>query len=135
MTNELKPCPFCGPDTPGAREYSPRMAIVDEGVNEPDGLYAVYCPLCGTVGDDYSSMEAAIIEWNARPTEDALRAENERLREALRPIANPDWQEDEPSELSRAELPADWRRYIDEMERFAARHQLAARAALKEGDR
>ena len=62
--SELKPCPFCGADK-----------TVDVHSIFPDKSE---CFLCG----------ATAPHWNSRPIEDALRAENERLRKALEKIAN-----------------------------------------------
>lgn len=64
MSEELKPCPFCGFDT-----------ICEEN-------HLVFCLNCGTSNH--------ISEWNTRPVEDALQvriaeleAENERLQNKL----------------------------------------------------
>ena len=83
MFDEPKPCPFCGgknpiivrdvqyPDTPNARTW-----------------YAIECNICDATGDWDLGESGAIAKWNTRPVEDALRAENERLRGALRRILN-----------------------------------------------
>ena len=56
--SELKPCPFCG-----------------EPVEFNKFAEKVVCEDCGaTIYSDY---------WNTRPIEDALQAENERLKEEL----------------------------------------------------
>jgi hypothetical protein len=62
----LKPCPFCGGD--------PR--IIQRKLNEPDEWrMCAYCPSC-----DPRFMNAISVDlWNARPIEDKLLAENERL--------------------------------------------------------
>lgn len=84
MSEELKPCPFCGAD-----------AVVEHG----DASYWVSpcCPGSCTVELEtswFDTREEAIAAWNTRPVEDALRTriaeletENERLRAALTPIA------------------------------------------------
>ena len=58
MSEELRPCPFCGGDK-----------------IEPSRFYMQQqCQLC--------RADAGL--WNKRPIEDALRAENEKLREICR---------------------------------------------------
>jgi hypothetical protein len=83
MSDELKPCPFCGEKA----EIRVKQWIDGEGY--PDKLVWVECPDCG---DTHRPDN-----WNTRPIEDALRAEletayfekaefqesNTRLREAL----------------------------------------------------
>ena len=57
--SELKPCPFCGYDRiADTKEIFPGKA---------------QCTNCGATAPN----------WNTRPIEDALRAENELLRKAL----------------------------------------------------
>lgn len=72
MSEELKPCPFCGKSRP-------------ENWTEVNKL--VLCPYCETV--------ALRRTWNRRPIEDAqavriaeLEAERDRLREALKEVLN-----------------------------------------------
>ena len=59
---ELKPCPFCGqiPDLIDCKEVQPRCD-------------------CSFMADNYIPGD-----WNTRPLEEKLQAENERLREALK---------------------------------------------------
>ena len=59
--SELKPCPFCG----GEAHYNPYLNKVWCSNKECEG----------------NSGSWKIAEWNTRPIEDALRAENERLKE------------------------------------------------------
>lgn len=73
MSEELKPCPFCGKE--------PRIVI---------GKYAT----CETEGCPTEAIAVPVKKWNSRPVEDALQkriaeleAENGRLREALKEIA------------------------------------------------
>ena len=88
--SELKPCPFCG-----------EQFVVD--IDGESGGVAVWhntngkkCPFSEIedatsfleVGDNISVLEDLL---NTRPVEDALRAENERLRKALEEIANHSW--------------------------------------------
>ena len=63
---ELKACPFCGSD--GAR-------------NQLEDVDMVGCvnPTCICSEMSWTSTN----DWNTRPIEDALRSENQRLREAL----------------------------------------------------
>ena len=58
---ELKPCPFCGSDN----------------VKSEEPLDVIYCLDCG------AEMATDLGDWNTRPIEDALQAENERLKEDL----------------------------------------------------
>jgi len=62
MSEELKACPFCGGND-----------IVYE-----EALSVTYCNDCGGELDEGFGSD-----WNTRPIEDALQAENERLKEEL----------------------------------------------------
>ena len=74
MTDELKPCPFCG----GKAEM----------LGEDDGMYQVVCPNCAANIDNYDDeKEVAAKKWNKRKIEDAQAAEIKRMREALELIA------------------------------------------------
>ena len=68
---ELKPCPFCG-ENPKVKQ-----AGFGDGKQE----YTIFHCKCG---ERYMHMSY----WNTRPIEDALRAENERLRSLLRTVCN-----------------------------------------------
>jgi Lar family restriction alleviation protein len=70
--SEAKPCPFCGKNT----------AILCEPENEDE--YGVMCNYCGAQGGLDEDGEYAIVLWNTRPIEDALRAELDELRERYR---------------------------------------------------
>lgn len=64
MSDELKACPFCGKEATTL---------------EDDGITFVQCGY-----DECPSLAwLTVEEWNTRPIEDALRAENARLREEL----------------------------------------------------
>ena len=65
---ELKPCPFCGGKAKCIEYY---------------GLFHVICCDCYIAGRDRPSIDEAIEAWNIRPIEDALQAENERLKKEL----------------------------------------------------
>lgn len=65
VTDELKPCPFCG----GQAEVTQ--------VSNDTNWFGVYCHSCENsevVACGASSPERAIELWNTRPLEDALRA-------------------------------------------------------------
>ena len=66
MSEELKPCPFC-----------PSTNIDPEGFEYDHG--DTLGPCCSKCFASVKTIE----EWQTRPTEDALREENARLREAL----------------------------------------------------
>jgi hypothetical protein len=76
--NELKPC-RCG---------SNRVKIVN--ASKYAGLTTEYwrvnCLTCGMRTTKHTSVEEAVKDWNNRPIEDQLRAENERLRRALESV-------------------------------------------------
>jgi len=77
MSDELKPCPFCGAP---AKIYGP---------NRNNGaLYVAWCTntsSCDAGATGYGDTpEEATEQWNTRPVEDALRAENVILLNALR---------------------------------------------------
>lgn len=74
LQKELLKCPFCGSD--------------DLSVHLDDGFsYYVWCGNCGSLTDNDHLTEKEVIEaWNTRPAEDALKAEIERLKEALESI-------------------------------------------------
>ena len=85
MSEELKPCPFCG---------TPAVVHITE-YDRGSETYTIDCSHmnCGGSPGVYDSSEEAVNQWNSRPLEDALRAELaearaeiERLREATRPI-------------------------------------------------
>jgi Lar family restriction alleviation protein len=74
MSDELKPCPFCG---------GPAQVI-----NAGPGNCYVRCSMCGAASDDRARSEA-IAAWNRRVPADALEAaatEAERLRAMLADI-------------------------------------------------
>lgn len=61
MSEELKPCPFCGNDAPREGKISG----------------AVWCEDCHSVGNDQD-------RWNTRPAEDALAAKVKELEARLK---------------------------------------------------
>ncbi len=85
MSEELKPCPFCGSSG----------AILDEPLNEDE--YGCFCnALCGAIGPCDEDGEKAVEFWNTRPIEDALRARIAELEEKQRwrVVANGELPED-----------------------------------------
>ena len=73
MTENLKRCPFCGEEA--------RVEKINLG---KQGLFRVICPECLTATTHLREDEKnAVAEWNSRPIENELEAENKRLREAL----------------------------------------------------
>ena len=79
MSNELKPCPFCGGTELEKEKYCDLIGW----------LYRVRCKNCPTVMiESLADMEDAIKKWNTRPYEDRLQREivpleyeNMRLKE------------------------------------------------------
>lgn len=65
MSKELKPCPFCGSEA--------KLGICD----------FAYCTECGKATGWKRTTEAAVKEWNTRPIEAALQAENGRRQAKL----------------------------------------------------
>ncbi len=70
MSNELKPCPFCGEEV--------QLVTVERIDNEgyADSMTYVDC--------ENHNMVIRPDEWNRRPIEDALKTEIERLRSMLK---------------------------------------------------
>ena len=75
MTEELKPCPFCGSEAEfNSDEFGEGVFCKSCGANMHNGVY-------GEEGRKFASAD-----WNSRPIENELEAENTRLREALESI-------------------------------------------------
>ena len=66
MTEQLKPCPFCGGEAKCIEFY---------------GMYHVICCDCYIAGRDTSTRDKAIESWNSRPIEDDLQKELDEARE------------------------------------------------------
>ena len=80
MTDELKPCPFCG---------SKAKIVYDDSNDDLHFAGVRVCCQnlsCGAKGVPYFLSYDAIESWNARPLESALLAEIERLRDALKSL-------------------------------------------------
>lgn len=82
MSKELKPCPFCGETS---------LTIED---NQMVQDVHVLCKDCGAKTSFDGIRYSVASRWNVRPVEDALQrhikaleAENRRLRDALKEIA------------------------------------------------
>lgn len=72
---DLKPCPFCGKEAEIERLGTPRQSTIYQ---------CGWCAATLETGEEWGHGTA----WNTRPREDALQAEVERLREALKPFAD-----------------------------------------------
>lgn len=70
MSEDLKPCPFCGGEA--------RLV-------KRDGASLVYCTKCER-GTGLCRGDAAVTMWNTRPAEDEKDKEIERLKAALNEI-------------------------------------------------
>ena len=77
--DEIKLCPFCGSKV--------EMKSVVIYPNMERSPASIRCKKCNFFIADYEDDDL-IQRWNNRPIEDALCAENERLREALQKIKN-----------------------------------------------
>lgn len=80
MSEELKPCPFCGAD--------PDISVQEDDTE--DTYYVVACTNCNMAHSSSDDENVAIRNWNDRPIEDAqaariaeLEAERDRLLEAM----------------------------------------------------
>ena len=70
MSDELKPCPFCG--------------SIPEVHYDNDGTRIIRCANTECAGLYWEDFDD--ITWNTRPIEDALRAKNAQLRAALEAV-------------------------------------------------
>lgn len=77
--SELKPCPNPACGSKGRISQEPKNALCDS-----ESYARVYCT---NVSCGMSRIPVSVEAWNTRPIEDALRAENKRLRRALEAIA------------------------------------------------
>ena len=88
MTENLKRCPFCGGEAEfNSDEFGEGVCCKSCGATLHNGVY-------GEEGRKFASAD-----WNARPIENELEAENARLREALEVILD-EAQKDEPCILA-----------------------------------
>lgn len=63
MTEELKPCPFCGLKE-GENAYMVGYSLYLD--DSPEGGYCVACPSCKTKGPYANTVDATIKDWNRR---------------------------------------------------------------------
>lgn len=70
MSEELRECPFC---------HTGKGKATYAGVKR-----YIYCDKCHVRTLTYDTIEEAITAWNTRPAEDALKAENESLKEKVK---------------------------------------------------
>jgi Lar family restriction alleviation protein len=76
MSDELKPCPFCGKSA---------SIKVNHSVGGMGGEgWLVWCDTCGAEGTWDLGKSGAIESWNTRPLEDAFRDALEKVSRALR---------------------------------------------------
>ena len=88
MTENLKSCPFCGSEAEfNSDEFGEGVCCKSCGATMHNGVY----------GEEGKKLASA--DWNARPIENELEAENARLREALEVILDAA-QKDEPCILA-----------------------------------
>ena len=88
MTEILKRCPFCGNEAEfNSDEFGEGVCCKSCGATMHNGVY----------GEE--GRKLASTDWNARPIENELEAENARLREALEVILD-EAQKDEPCILA-----------------------------------
>lgn len=81
--SEFKPCPRC--------KEALRLSVQTqhEFYGPDESLYFfVLCSACGHSSYSEYTREEAIKDWNTRPIEDALRAENIELKNALIVLMN-----------------------------------------------
>ena len=84
MTEKLKTCPFCGGEAEfNSDEFGESVCCKSCGASLSNGVY----------GEEGRKLASA--DWNSRPIENELEAENKRLREALESILDAA-QKDEP---------------------------------------
>lgn len=121
MSEELKPCPFCGAD--------PDISVQEDDTE--DTYYVVACTNCNMAHSSSDDENVAIRNWNDRPIEDAqaariaeLEAERDRLREALQEIKHVPCRK----EGGMYDSDGDW--YVNECSSCRRMHDIA-REALK----
>lgn len=74
MSEELKPCPFCG------SKQIIEGTETDNSCSIPMTIWFVKCSACETLRSSISNPYRAERRWNTRPVEKSLEAELEELR-------------------------------------------------------
>ncbi len=81
---ELRECPFCkGPCECDCGSELNMVAYRIDGSCEYFPSYQVQCCKCLSKGGTYRTKSEATVAWNHRPIEDALKAENARMKRAI----------------------------------------------------
>ena len=114
MSEILKPCPFCGGE-----------AFYIEIMGNYEKPHEIYCSKCDGAITEGRSEKQVVTNWNTRPIEDELQAENERLKEKLQ-------HEKTRSQLN---LEAEERRMLNITYYCAEIDRLNARIAVLEAER
>lgn len=126
---ELNACPFCGGEVKLYRE--PYCGGQHAGI-APLGLLCTGCRTTHFLGAEMSQVRLKKV-WNTRPIEDALRAENERLKAenaSLKEANEIDLGEKAPLIFENAELSA----RVSELTRLLGEAEEAIREAPIETD-
>jgi hypothetical protein len=83
LSEELKPCPFCGGDAALLPNDAPRLYRPSR-----NGKYAVYCGNCELLfgydvdyGGQFGSRGEAVTAWNARKSETAASVQDWQRQE------------------------------------------------------
>lgn len=71
MSDDLKPCPFCGPQE--NEDYRPSLREERCLIHEYQIGTSVFCPCCGvSLHDEY--QDDTVTRWNTRADAEALKA-------------------------------------------------------------
>jgi len=76
---ELKPCPFCGGKAELFNYLSNHLS---------KERFWIACIACTADVPSTESKEDILKRWNTRPIEDALKAENETLKQKIKELTN-----------------------------------------------
>jgi len=95
VSDELKPCPFCGqPASGGEWPYVPQSDNKQHGMVAVAQCFNRECPVQpyitlfseGLTPDETGTWADVLLRWNTRPAEDALRAKWESARQTMTEI-------------------------------------------------